>query len=339
MFNINPLNNLGRAVQRTVTSGRPSFGALGGIFSMLKLTALGVAVLSLVSPATLQRHIPDWNGGTGVLLIAVAGLALLSSVFRTLRGTFGAFMWLAVLAIMGKSIFLGRSSNISLPKNPISNSTISGVMNHLNPFAKAPAIGQVNPEALGISEQLKDPELSQVVKVIENSWLGEDSDMKFDTLNDKGGDFVELMTTKRGVRQIVPHSRGEVGGTGNVSYRMRGDQQLDVERAQGQTSAVSPSGAASSLGGELVELFSNKTKGLVKRKPGQEHDLTYSTQSVFGAQSGLGASLGASSLSDVTIVGRGDNIYFAKPSRAKLGASIGGGDNSITSKISDILGR
>lgn len=306
---------------------------------MLKLAALGVAVMSLVSPATLQQYVPDWKGGTGVLLIAVAGLALLSSIFRTLRGTFGAFMWLAVLAIMGRSIFLGKSPSVSLPNNPISNSSISGLMNHLNPFAKAPAALQISPKDLGISEQLKDPELSQVVKVIENSWLGQDSDMKFDTLNDKGGEFVELITPKRGMRQILPLSRGEDGNPGSVTYRMRGDEQLDLQRSQRQAAAGATSGSASSLGGELVELFSNKTKSLVKRKPGQEHDLTYSTQSVFGAQSGLGASLGGTSLSNGTIVGRGDDIYFAKPSTAKLGASIDGGDNSITSRISSMFGR
>ncbi len=148
-------------------------------------------------------------------------------------------------------------------------------------------------------------------------------------MNDKGGEFVELVSPKRGVRQIIPNSPAGSTATGRdgATYRLRGDQK------------VGASGEASGLGGELVELFSNKAKGLVKGKPGQEHDLTYSTQSVFGSQSGLGAALAGSSFSDGTIVGRGDDIYFAKPSTAKLGASIDDGGNNITSKISSILGR
>ncbi len=92
-------------------------------------------------------------------------------------------MWLAVLAIMGRSLFFGSNHNLSLPKNPVSNQSLSGVLSKLNPFAKASPSELLpsellKPQTLGITEQLKDPELRQVVKAIESSWLNDESDMK-----------------------------------------------------------------------------------------------------------------------------------------------------------------
>lgn len=95
-----------------VRPARAAIGTPGGVISavylMLLLAALTVVTLLYVEPTILERTLPGWRGGLGLVLLAVAALTMAISLIRVMKLVTVFAVWGVVSLVLASEIFLHK---------------------------------------------------------------------------------------------------------------------------------------------------------------------------------------------------------------------------------------
>lgn len=95
-----------------VRPARAAIGSPGGVVSavylMALLGALTVVTILYVEPSILERTVPGWRGGLGLVLLSVAALTMAISLMRVMRLVLVFAVWGFVSVVLASEIFLHK---------------------------------------------------------------------------------------------------------------------------------------------------------------------------------------------------------------------------------------